>query len=50
MTVNRVIELPPKRIYDAFLGPNELAIWLPPEGFSDEVHEFDVTDGSWLTE
>lgn len=50
LTVNRVIEIPPKRIYDAFLGPNELAIWLPPEGFSGEVHEFDVTDDGLLIE
>ena len=45
VTVNRVIEASPERVYDAFVDPDELAAWLPPEGFSCEVHEFDATEG-----
>lgn len=45
MTVNRVIDAPPERVYDAFVNPDELAAWLPPEGFSGEVHEFDAREG-----
>ena len=40
--VDRVIEAPPERVYEAFVDPDELAAWLPPEGFSCEVHEFDA--------
>ena len=39
VTVSRVIEAPPERVYEAFLDPDELAAWLPPDGFSAEVHE-----------
>lgn len=45
ITVNRVVEAPPERVYEAFVNPDELAAWLPPEGFSAEVHEFDATEG-----
>ncbi|MFC7192085.1 SRPBCC domain-containing protein [Halocatena marina] len=45
ITVTRVIEAPPSRVYEAFVDPDELATWLPPEGFSAEVHEFDATEG-----
>ena len=45
ITINRVIEAPPERVYEAFVDPDELTAWLPPEGFSAEVHEFDATEG-----
>lgn len=45
ITVDRVIEASPERVYEAFVDPDELATWLPPEGFSAEVHEFDATEG-----
>lgn len=45
ITVSHVIEAPPERVYDAFIDPDELAAWLPPEGFSAEVHEFDAVEG-----
>ncbi|WP_227378499.1 SRPBCC domain-containing protein [Haladaptatus halobius] len=38
ITVSRVIEAPPERVYEAFLDPDQLAQWLPPTGFSAEVH------------
>lgn len=39
ITVSRVIKASPERVYNAFLDPEELAAWLPPTGFSAEVHE-----------
>lgn len=45
MTVSRVIEASPKRVYEAFLNPDELAQWLPPTGFSAEVHHLEPEEG-----
>nr|WP_255681684.1 SRPBCC domain-containing protein [Natrinema sp. SYSU A 869] len=45
MTVSRVIEASPERIYEAFLDPDELAQWLPPTGFSAEVHKLEPEEG-----
>ena len=38
MAQRRVIDAEPTRVYAAFLDPDELAEWLPPTGFSAEVH------------
>ncbi|WP_114578422.1 SRPBCC family protein [Saliphagus sp. LR7] len=45
MTASRVIEAPPERVYEAFLDPDELAQWLPPTGFSAEVHHLEPEEG-----
>ena len=45
MTASRVIAATPRRIYDAFLDPEELAAWLPPTGFSAEVHHLEPEVG-----
>ncbi|WP_254533032.1 SRPBCC domain-containing protein [Natrinema gelatinilyticum] len=45
ITVSRIIEAPPERVYEAFLDPDQVTQWLPPTGFSAEVHEFDATEG-----
>ena len=45
MTVSRVIHASPERVYEAFLNPDELAQWLPPTGFSAEVHELEPEVG-----
>ncbi|SFR98233.1 Uncharacterized conserved protein YndB, AHSA1/START domain [Halomicrobium zhouii] len=45
MTVSRVIEASPERVYNAFLDPDELAQWLPPTGFSGEVHHLEPEEG-----
>ncbi|WP_458208052.1 SRPBCC family protein [Haladaptatus sp. NG-SE-30] len=45
ITVSRVIEAPPERVYQAFLDPDELAQWLPPTGFSAEVHHLEPEEG-----
>ena len=45
ITVSHVIEAPPERIYEAFLDPDQLAEWLPPTGFSAEVHHLEPEVG-----
>jgi uncharacterized protein YndB with AHSA1/START domain len=45
MTASRVIEASPERVYDAFLDPDELAAWLPPTGFTAEVHHLEPVEG-----
>lgn len=45
ITLSRVIEAPPERVYEAFLDPDELAQWLPPTGFSAEVHHLEPEVG-----
>lgn len=45
LTVSRVIEASPERVYDAFIDPDELAQWLPPTGFSAEVHHLEPEVG-----
>ena len=45
ITVSRVIAASPERVYDAFLNPDELAQWLPPTGFSAEVHHLEPEVG-----
>ncbi len=45
MTTSRVIEASPERVYEVFLDPDELAQWLPPTGFSAEVHHPEPEEG-----
>ena len=43
--LHRVLRAPPERIYRAFLEPLALAKWLPPRGFTAEVHAMDARVG-----
>ncbi|WP_254544910.1 SRPBCC domain-containing protein [Halomarina pelagica] len=45
ITVNRVIEAPTERVYEAFLTPEDIAVWSPPEGFRAEVQEVEPEEG-----
>jgi uncharacterized protein YndB with AHSA1/START domain len=42
---HRVLRAPPARIYRAFLDPDALAKWLPPNGFTCKVHQLDAQIG-----
>lgn len=42
---HRVLKAPPERVYRAFLDPQALAKWLPPHGFTAEVHAMDARVG-----
>jgi uncharacterized protein YndB with AHSA1/START domain len=37
--LHRVLRATPDRVYRAFLDPDALARWLPPNGFTAKVHE-----------
>ena len=45
VTLHRVLAAPPERVYRAFLDADALAKWLPPNGFTCKVHEFDPKVG-----
>ena len=41
----RVIRAPAERVYRAFLDPDALAKWMPPNGFTGKVHRIDAKVG-----
>ena len=43
--LHRVLKAPPERIYRAFLDPAAMNKWLPPHGFTGEVHQLDARVG-----
>jgi uncharacterized protein YndB with AHSA1/START domain len=46
--LHRVLRTRPERVYRAFLDPDAMAKWLPPNGFTGKVHEMDArVDGRW---
>jgi uncharacterized protein YndB with AHSA1/START domain len=42
---HRVLRAPPERIYRAFLNPDAMTKWLPPNGFTGKVHHMDAKVG-----
>lgn len=43
--IHRVLKATPERVYRAFLHPDAMAKWLPPNGFVGKVHEMDARVG-----
>ena len=43
--IHRVLRSTPERLYRAFLNPDAMAKWLPPNGFTGKVHEMDARVG-----
>jgi len=43
--LHRVLRAPPERVYRAFLDAAALAKWLPPYGFTCEVHHLEAKVG-----
>ncbi len=43
--LHRVLRAKPDRIYRAFLDPDALAKWLPPNGFTGKVHQLEARVG-----
>jgi uncharacterized protein YndB with AHSA1/START domain len=43
--LNRVLQAPPERVYKAFLDAGAMVKWLPPNGFTGEVHHLDAKVG-----
>jgi uncharacterized protein YndB with AHSA1/START domain len=40
-----VLRAPPQRVYRAFLDPQAMVKWLPPHGFTGQVHHVDARVG-----
>jgi len=43
--LHRVIRAAPEKIYRAFLDPDAMAKWLPPNGFTGKVHYMEAKVG-----
>jgi uncharacterized protein YndB with AHSA1/START domain len=43
--LHRVLRAKPARVYKAFLDPDAMAKWLPPNGFTGKVHHLDARVG-----
>lgn len=43
--LHRVLRATPERTYRAFLDPDAMAKWLPPNGFTGKVHQMDAKVG-----
>lgn len=43
--LHRVLRATPERVYRAFLDPDAMVKWLPPDGFTGKVHHIDARVG-----
>jgi len=43
--LHRVFRAPPSRVYKAFIDPEAMVKWLPPNGFTGTVHQMDARVG-----
>ncbi len=43
--LHRVLRATPERVYRAFLDPEAMAKWIPPNGFTGKVHHIDAKVG-----
>ena len=43
--LHRVIATTPEKVYRAFLEPDAMAKWLPPNGFAATVHHMEAKEG-----
>jgi uncharacterized protein YndB with AHSA1/START domain len=43
--LHRVLRATPERVYRAFLDPDALVKWVPPNGFTGKVHHMDARVG-----
>ena len=43
--LHRVLRATPERVYRAFLDPDAMVKWLPPNGFTGKVHHIDTKVG-----
>ena len=43
--LHRVLRATPERVYRAFLDPDAMSKWLPPNGFTGKVHHMDAKIG-----
>jgi uncharacterized protein YndB with AHSA1/START domain len=43
--LHRVLKASPEKVYNAFIDADAMAKWLPPNGFTCKVHQFDPKVG-----
>ena len=43
--LHRVLKAPPERVYRAFLDAKAMVKWLPPNGFTGQVHQLEAKVG-----
>jgi uncharacterized protein YndB with AHSA1/START domain len=43
--LHRVLRAPAERVYRAFLDPDAMAKWIPPNGYTGKVHHMDARVG-----
>ena len=43
--IQRVLRVAPERAYRAFLDPDAMVKWMPPNGFTGKVHHLDARAG-----
>src|SRR5262245_45213226 len=43
--LHRVLRAKPERVYRAFIDPDAMVKWLPPNGFTGKVHQLDAKVG-----
>jgi uncharacterized protein YndB with AHSA1/START domain len=43
--LHRILRATPERVYRAFVDPDAMVKWLPPNGFTGKVHEMDPKVG-----
>src|SRR5690606_14936638 len=43
--LHRVLSAPPERVYRAFLAPDAMVKWLPPQGVTGKIHEMKAEVG-----
>jgi len=43
--LHRVLRATPEKVYRAFLDPDAMVKWLPPNGFTGRVHQLDAKVG-----
>jgi uncharacterized protein YndB with AHSA1/START domain len=45
VTLHRVLQAKPEKVFRAFIDSDAMAKWLPPNGFTGKVHEMDAKVG-----
>lgn len=43
--LHRVLRATPERLYKAFVDPDAMVKWLPPNGFTGKIHQMDARVG-----
>ncbi|MBI2610339.1 SRPBCC domain-containing protein [Candidatus Kaiserbacteria bacterium] len=45
LTITRTFDAKPEEVFEAWIDPKMVAQWYGPEGFTNEIHEFDAREG-----